>query len=809
MNLLSWHLAFSQCPNYSGNINSLPVCGQYGDANGNSNWNWELTDKNDPAYCNLWYARTDAGNNLTPMRSPFVDASLTALDIISQEQDFTRARGWELLRRDFGCSRVTAYPYFILYNKYSGLMRVFIYAPASQPQYSGLAVEVLPNLAGAYPATTAFADTIQTAPDKFLTSSQNAAFGKGITAIGKLAGAGQWSLVELNPSFDPNIQNVLYSGASLQFTIYGVTNNLMYASIKGGSMTNTQPVYNFTYKPTQPKVASADGQSFDFKGVGEKFTKFSTSINDVREGVYSTATGIVGALSSVNDSTTLLGKVKNFFTEVKNNSETTSKFGEALGSISKALKGAGGVLKAIGTVLGLFSKSPGSPAAMPTYTSYDLVLQGTITTKVIQSSFVLRVPGTLQPNNDNATYYKCPMGNFNIKNTPEADVVTYDRVVTAVYTGQYLYYAEKKPFKSYRLKNNLIATYNDMAGLDLVSVQAAIVGEVLPNADGTASYDLFKFNSPLWPGALQMPGDKYIRLNHQRPDLEAGRLEIKHYDKEKGLHIFQTPYVNLECINGLTFNAEATTRIYLQVKAILKIKNDPENKPIYFIQNYNIQTSTADISTTQRQAYNDPSLTLLPPFANYTVPPTYYSDLVYINDYFLFGFTADNSITLQDNAVITPGEMIHFTAGSSIRLLPGFEAQAGSEFSASIVNFGYNISCQSPQVEPFTLAGSCYNTSITALRTVNPEQASTIEETNKALNVYPSLSNGVLRVEGTNLQQSYITVVDQSGRVVYQYHNSSDKNYIQLNLQHLANGMYFIQVKGAQGTTVKKVLINK
>src|SRR5258707_1095633 len=96
--------AYSQCQNYSGDVNTLPVCGSYGDANGNSNWNWEITDKQNPAYCSMWYARTDASNNLTPMASPFVDASITALDIISQEQDFTRAKGWELLRRDFGCS---------------------------------------------------------------------------------------------------------------------------------------------------------------------------------------------------------------------------------------------------------------------------------------------------------------------------------------------------------------------------------------------------------------------------------------------------------------------------------------------------------------------------------------------------------------------------------------------------------------------------------------------------------------------------------------------------------------------------------
>src|ERR1700751_4987475 len=83
--------SYAQCGNYTGNINDLPVCRQYGDASGNSNWDWELTDKNNPVYCNMWYARTDNSGTMTPMKSPFVDASLTVLDVISQQQDFTKA----------------------------------------------------------------------------------------------------------------------------------------------------------------------------------------------------------------------------------------------------------------------------------------------------------------------------------------------------------------------------------------------------------------------------------------------------------------------------------------------------------------------------------------------------------------------------------------------------------------------------------------------------------------------------------------------------------------------------------------------
>src|SRR4051794_39828443 len=97
---------FGQCADVFTDINAnSAVCGIYGDGNGNSNWNWEITDKTNSSYCNMWYSRTSSiSTKLTAMGSPFVDASTSALDLISQAQDFTRAKGWELVRRDFGCS---------------------------------------------------------------------------------------------------------------------------------------------------------------------------------------------------------------------------------------------------------------------------------------------------------------------------------------------------------------------------------------------------------------------------------------------------------------------------------------------------------------------------------------------------------------------------------------------------------------------------------------------------------------------------------------------------------------------------------
>lgn len=796
--------SYAQCGNYSGNINDLPVCGQYGDASGNSNWDWESTDKNNPSFCSMWYARINGSN--IPMSSPFVDASLITLDVISQQQDFTRAKGWELLRRDFGCVASTTYPYFVLYNKYSGLLRMFIYSPAGQTSYSGIAVELAPNVNSTYPATTAFSDTIQTAPDKYLGSNQSSNFGKGIVAIGQLGGSSQWSLVEFNPSFDPNIQNAIYTGAALQFTVYGVTTNNMFASIRGGSVVSTQPIYNFTYKPVQAKAPLPDGQ-FDFKGVGEKFIKFSQGITGIRTEINNTATSIATFLNGTNDS--LLNKVRNVFVALQTFSSTTGDFEKTFGKISEAIKGAGSFFKVVGAVIGLFSGSSGTPAAMPAYTNYDLVLQGTVTTKVILSTLTLRVPGTNQNDNNNATYYKCPLGIFNIKNTPEADVVTYNR------TDRYRRlddpvspnYPIQTEYVSYKIRNNLTVSFNSGAGLELVSAQAAIVGEVLPKTDGTASYDLFEKHDAY---NIFLTGYHRVR-NHMRTDLESGRLEIKYFDKVKKLHIFQTPYTNIECLNGLAFNAVATTKVYLQVKAVLKKTNDPANTPIMYIQNYAIDTYPATISDDMKNKYKWYPTEYLPPYANHTELPLYESDIHLSNYTYTSIHTekADNTLTTNNTITISPSTQVTFAAGGTINLNPGFEAKSGCDFSAKINDYGYSLNCISPQAEAFVFPGNCYNTSITALGTNTTEATIEPDVAISKLNVYPTLSNGNVNITGDEIQQARIVIVDQSGRIVYQYDNKSNKTSIQLNLHHLTNGMYFIKIDSPGKTVTKKLLISK
>jgi hypothetical protein len=79
------------------------------------------------------------------------------------------------------------------------------------------------------------------------------------------------------------------------------------------------------------------------------------------------------------------------------------------------------------------------------------------------------------------------------------------------------------------------------------------------------------------------------------------------------------------------------------------------------------------------------------------------------------------------------------------------------------------------------------------------------------IQIYPSPSRGLVNINFNRsaLLNAEITVVDQSGRVVYQMRNKSESNLVQLNLQHLSNGIYFIKVNAQNKLAVKKLLISK
>jgi hypothetical protein len=168
---------------------------------------------------------------------------------------------------------------------------------------------------------------------------------------------------------------------------------------------------------------------------------------------------------------------------------------------------------------------------------------------------------------------------------------------------------------------------------------------------------------------------------------------------------------------------------------------------------------------------------------------------------------AANPVTLNCDAFKTTSEpaagstfVRRFTA-PSIRLSPGFIAYgiSNSQFAVRTLKI---IPSADPCNQALRVASGVSN--------VRHEVASEQPKLEN-VNIYPSPSHGLVNIQfnQSELLNAQITVADQSGRIVYQMRNKSKSNLLQLNLQHLSNGIYFIKVNAQNKVAVKKLLISK
>jgi hypothetical protein len=85
------------------------------------------------------------------------------------------------------------------------------------------------------------------------------------------------------------------------------------------------------------------------------------------------------------------------------------------------------------------------------------------------------------------------------------------------------------------------------------------------------------------------------------------------------------------------------------------------------------------------------------------------------------------------------------------------------------------------------------------------------ESPDLGIRVYPSVSKGIINISGNmkDLERAEFIVYDQSGRQVYKTSNSMRNNKVALNLGHLRNGVYLLQIKSATRKLTQKIIINK
>lgn len=669
----------------------------------NSTWEWEPQLSTN--LVRQWHAVYSGENKAYSISNPFSNpTSDPKITDIYYKEDWKKSQGWVLIDRNFGqCGKVVN-PYFILYNKYTGILRAFIWLNSlvvANSGYQKYYVELFEDDVN----RTAILGSSGKAPDYFYNKKYPIKDDKTViaTTIDKPQSSG-WVAADFNITYDPYIQDIFNKGTShpyfkskLNIDLYGFSISTVKASITGTSRTEDEEEFNEKHNYAGKAPAKGDAGKDQFgntlnkiSGFVGKVSKGLGSIEDARSKTNKTAIDIVNDLNTKGNLNGVQRKAHQLSTYLKNKSDTKTDFWKTFGVVNKVAGFAGPIVGAIGSIIGLFAPEPDpaevtppAPApARPTITEYNLQLSGSIESskKLVTISF--QVPGvpynsSIPETNGILPYYNCPLGFFNIMNTPQIEFVQYNRVIgftngkriqESPYDSQYgsYYYLvdiensclNHNSYKSCTIKNDIGYGVNESSGLELVTVTAALIAENL------GSFDLFKNDEYIKAISIAEASDnsylndqieddeKWLwvtktcfsgqnihnnrvhnpRMNIFNPinrEIELGRMELHRYDLN-GKHQIGTPFVALEKLKGMTLTVPEHMKVYVRVIAILKVKGSSnDSAPIYFSKDYDPDFTQ---SPTIASGYYANSFFDLPPFANHTSQYTSYTQNLDINN---------------------------------------------------------------------------------------------------------------------------------------------------------------------------------
>ena len=849
--VMSAYVTQAQCPNATVPSNF-------------STWNWEeqaFVNQANPssglrsAYCNTWQANIGTGSQVSPysMGSPWIRPGSVGTQAIALAGDYRKADGWELVRFDFGARGSVPVPYFILYNKKTGVLRIFAYIVNTNP-LTGVVFTLLHSgnnsISGHTAATRSLARPLIQAPDKYLSQDYAANASADQTSyVAFFSGSSSWTMGQFSMMLDPNINNSAFNLNSYQFQINGMIESQVTLDgafqFKTGQFADSD--FSFSGSKSAP-TAIPNGTDPSVKQIitnTEKFlgdiSSITTKISDIRDNAKKLSGKITATDGPLSD--------------VKKQADKISTSGDALKSLGSVASNLGGILGLAGTFIGfLTDDGTTKPAFVPSYAKGTITMTGSIKTKTLLHSFFVLTPATshspsgstlsTDPNapippdaSTQLSYYNCPQGIFNISNTLALQKIDYQRVTLAYArfdqqagegyentSNQY-----RKSYTSYELLNNnynLKPIVNAESGLEIKSVKVAIAQKVLAK-DIESPYSVdYSFAAPSY--------QEFRYHNFLYAQINSGLLEVYPYDAGKTSDgsdaqvIVQTPFIEVSCLKSgastLPFNIPtpgADRPVYLRLIAELhKIGTAVDSAPIYFAQDYAVDVVQSTNSYTVEQHLNT-----LPPFHvyypfSYDQPSNLYApNLIKTGSLTYTGGKiseiSNRTLLFDQNSTVKIGSSygtIGFEAAESVGIAGTLEAPSGAQFSIttgfqSIATPG-SYSCSSSGPYDRTQSLPCYYDTraariATTLATTPPiglnEQMLTLSPNPASTSVLAEL-----KMIGVDcIQQVDLITVD--GRTLW--HNSYNCMHdlsVEIPLRNLPTGIYIVRV-----TTSSKVYTSK
>jgi hypothetical protein len=786
-----------------------------------ADWNWEI-DRNDPLYCRTWAVRTGSNSMGRVYGAPWLAAQNGVLYRIANEKDYTRDKGWELLRMDLGGKTVVDVPYFILYNRYTSVIRTYFRLDNSGGTYNSGAIITMGHVDNTrVTATGSLAATPMQAPDQYLNQSKS---NQIVSYVAKMSSQSGWIVGEFTAAFDPYFRDGQYQGSALQFQVYGIVENKIVLSGDFSFKTNTEEGFAIAGDKDGPNKVIQDAKSpttgaalKEFVTKGKKILG-TVQTDDVTKFLKNAQDASVKLAGSKNTKTSNLGlTLANTFRPT-----SASGLGKTISTALSFASTASGALGIVGSLIGAIwpDASASKPAFTPTVSKGSIALTGSITTNYPLRGVICQIPGTPH-NSDGSTmpYYDNALGLFNLKRPLAVNKTSYDdQSGEALDCDAFSPYGNRTPapisslYDSYQSQADLEGVFNQAAGLELVSAEAALISEVFDTLSSLSYRSRFKgattmgtpadlndltFSPRMDDNCSIIQNDSYITAALNAGNVLQTQIGNSEAGAAKRPSILQTPFVSFSCARTLSIMTIRGAKTYLRVKVVLRSSNASKPQPlIYYVQDYDLAVTTTS-STPVVGRLPKPVASASPNqvtiAGQYTSPITIQAGESVVSSTSAATSFATNSTTRSE-----------LVAGSFIALVGDFSVTQGTEFGAYI---GLP-SCGTTLITGNTWQGG-YNSSAYRQAAPSPPLAPKTVELAAGLDVFPNPATGVF----TLVLRGYsgpatVTIRNTLGQVQYsQYVLLKDNKEEAIDASALAAGAYLLQVVTTDGATTKKIML--
>nr|WP_294862137.1 T9SS type A sorting domain-containing protein [uncultured Fluviicola sp.] len=168
--------------------------------------------------------------------------------------------------------------------------------------------------------------------------------------------------------------------------------------------------------------------------------------------------------------------------------------------------------------------------------------------------------------------------------------------------------------------------------------------------------------------------------------------------------------------------------------------------------------------------------------------------------------TASSTFTLNAAPQATLGTFTDVCLQSAAFGLAGGLPAGGTYSGTGVTGGNFNPATAGEGIQTITYTVTANGCSDAALQTITVNDCAGIEEaTTFGLEIYPNPATSVVTIK-TGKEVTF-SMISEDGKVVYPASSLSMNTETQLQVSHLAKGIYFLHFNGAQGSLVQKVIV--